>query len=97
MVYEVEDFHESFVYYCLYDDGWVQLYERLYTYGEAESSRPYGPLWEHHLYMLFPLGVQHLIMGFVFHSERSMRSAVFRNFAVLDIPSDVEEPILYDD
>ena len=53
----------------------------LYVYGQTESSRPYGPLWEHHLPLLCPLGIQRLILGFVFHSEQSLRSRVHHNSA----------------
>ena len=103
--YGVEVFLEFYVFYRVFDDGWVQLYERLYratplhVYGTPESSRPYGPLWEHHLPLFLNCDMQCLILGFCFHSEESMRSAVSRRFhsqwnitfdGISD--SDLEEP-----
>ena len=108
--YGVEVFLEFYVFYRVFDDGWVQLYERLYratplhVYGTPESNRPYGPLWEHHLPLFLNRDMQRLILGFCFHSEESMRSAISRRFlSQWDInfegisDSDLEEPVYLED
>ena len=104
--YGVEIHLELYIYYHLFDDGVVQLRERTYRAkplyiwdATPESFRPYGPLWEHHLPLYVPLEIQHLILGFLFHSEESMQTAVNNNFETLwgatwDFdPVEFEEPV----
>ena len=77
---------EMYIFFRIPCDDYVQLRERqyraksLHLHGEPETSRDFGTPWRHHFPVALPNELQVLILGFVFHSEASMRSAVRQEY-----------------